>query len=48
MSVENSVSGYLGNIYLVGLSVAVGIFAAVTAVLLLWIPMAKLAARFFQ
>jgi hypothetical protein len=47
MNVENSVSGNLGNVYLVGLSVVVGVFAAVTAVLVLWIPMAKLAARFF-
>ena len=48
MKAEQSIGGYMTNVYLVGLSVAVGVLAAVTAVLLLWVPLAKLAARFFQ
>jgi hypothetical protein len=47
MKKAQTVSDYLISTYLVGLFAAVGVAGAITAVLVMWPPLAYLAARFF-
>ncbi len=47
MKRTQAITDYLTTAYLVGLFSAVGVAAAITAVLVLWPPMAFLAAKFF-
>ncbi|WP_291316569.1 hypothetical protein [Desulfuromonas sp.] len=43
----NALNDYLTKTFLIGLFAAVGVTAAITAVLALWPPLAHLAGKFF-
>jgi len=47
MRAARSVTDYVATTFLIGLLTAVGVSAAITAVLALWPPMAYLASKFF-